>query len=514
MGQRIILFLYLFTCIPALCQPFYPGPTRRWVTGYSDEIFGPAFGEFIINSQNQGPNIEPFASDSIGLTIDATAINDRNGNMVFYSNGLRVGDSHGHLVENGDSLSSSGNALWVASDAEFGTFHSQSHLIIPFPGDTSRFFFVHTTVYSGILGSVGSGMPLVLWYSILHTDQTGHLKMEKKNKVLIQDTLELGFLAANKHANGRDWWVIAKQHAKSRYYAFLFSPDSIFTYDYPFDPIDCTFGGNQPRFSPDGETFAYHSENCRLRIYDFDRCNGTMNNFRWVTNSPVAPSILQGGLSFSPSSRYLYVNSLFDLCQYDMQSPNIAQSRKLIYSYPTSSPIIDVVSGFPTWLFLHTPAPDGKIYISGTNGVTLLSVIFYPDTVWNEVNFLPFALNLPKIQAGTSPYWPNYQLGPLIGSGCDSLGGIITGISSPEIDFLKIFPHPAHTETRLSFAPLGSTGGTLKILNIHGQFIKGYKLAPWSSEFDLPCEELPSGIYYLNLHHDGKTYGKVLSIVH
>ena len=55
----------------------------------------------------------------------------------------------------------------------------------------------------------------------------GAVDSTQKYIVAIQDTMN-GGIAACRHANGRDWWVVAQKHDTDTIYKILFSPISCY----------------------------------------------------------------------------------------------------------------------------------------------------------------------------------------------------------------------------------------------------------------------------------------------
>ena len=67
-------------------------------------------------------------------------------------------------------------------------------------------------------------------------------------------------------------------------------------------------------------------------------------------------------------------------------------------------------------------APDGKIYMSSTSTIRSLHVIHQPDEPGSACQFQAYGLPLPARNSFSVTYSPNYRLGPLDGSSCDTLG--------------------------------------------------------------------------------------------
>jgi hypothetical protein len=67
-------------------------------------------------------------------------------------------------------------------------------------------------------------------------------------------------------------------------------------------------------------------------------------------------------------------------------------------------------------------APDGRIYLVPPAGSSeFIHVIDRPDLPATDVRFLQHHINLTKPNGRTAPNLPNFRLGPLDGSSCDTL---------------------------------------------------------------------------------------------
>lgn len=45
-----------------------------------------------------------------------------------------------------------------------------------------------------------------------------------KNYILINDSMNVGKIAACKHGNGRDWWIVIHRVNTNRFFKFLLTP--------------------------------------------------------------------------------------------------------------------------------------------------------------------------------------------------------------------------------------------------------------------------------------------------
>jgi hypothetical protein len=173
-----------------------------------------------------------------------------------------------------------------------------------------------------------------------------------------------------------------------------------------------SFSGGQIVFSPDGSKFIRFTPGNGLDVYDFNRCDGLLSNA--IHEHPM--SVLAGGCAVSADSRFVYVPNNQQLFQYDLRAANILSSRELVAQYDGH------LDPFPTNFYQALLGPDHRIYISATSTVRSLHVIKYPERKGKDCEVLQHSLQLPVFKGKTMPNIPNFRLGPLDGSPCDTLG--------------------------------------------------------------------------------------------
>jgi hypothetical protein len=99
-------------------------------------------------------------------------------------------------------------------------------------------------------------------------------------------------------------------------------------------------------------------------------------------------------------------------------------------------------------------APDGRIYFATGNGTKYYHVIERPDELRDSCRVRQHGLKLKAYSLGI-PYYPNYRLGALAGSLCDTLPKQV-GIGEVEgnATALRVYPMPAQTEVTIDYAEL------------------------------------------------------------
>ncbi len=341
----------------------------------------------------------------------------QEGNLLFYTNGLYINDKLHHPMANGGDLNP---GLYAFDMGDLGYILPQGALILKHGTIPHNYYLVHADL-NYPTSQVG-------WHSshlyYTHVDMelnNGLGKVVEKNKVVINDTLATGKITAVRHANGRDWWILFHKIAgANEYYRVLLNSYGLVNLGTDTTGFSIPQEGvGQSVFSPDGSIFARVntislSIGQYVDIFYFDRCTGLLSDHTQIHYDDNAYS---AGIAISPNSRYLYVSSFLNLYQFDLQAADVAASKKKIATYDN---FLD--NGIPTQFYLTQLAPDGKIYINAPNGVRYLHVIHQPNLPYPECNVEQHAVHLPTRNAASMPNFPNYRLGPLDGSPCDTLG--------------------------------------------------------------------------------------------
>jgi hypothetical protein len=336
-----------------------------------------------------------------------TSFSDSSGNVLSYTNGVHIGNSAWEIMENGDSIT---DALEAG-----GELHPQWLLILPYPeGQKKQIFFYEQEAFTSAL----SVHATKLRYCIVDMEENFGLgKVTERDVLLIEDTLTVGKINAVRHANGRDWWVFVNEERSNRFYRILVDPNGIHLMGNQTIGSMVYDGVGQSVFSSNGEHYAIYNTvssvlGAYIDLYDFDRCEGLFYNHRqyhFIERN-------WGGGAFSPNSRYLYINYFTKAFQYDLEAADVWASVEQVAEYD------GFLDPFNTTFFIMQLAPDGKIYSSSTGSVSSLHVIHYPDQPGEACQYQQHGIELPTRNTFSMPTFPNYRLGPLDGSPCDTLG--------------------------------------------------------------------------------------------
>jgi hypothetical protein len=474
----IVLFFYSANCIGQ-------GVTNNWVMGYYSNL-GYPWGGTNINFINGFPDTS-YEYREMDFYVSNGVISDTSGNLLFYTNGIYVANASGDTMLNGSNL----NPGPFADNYQDGMPLPQGNLVLPVPNNPGKYYLFHETdTYMPTLTK-----PLELFYTVIDMSMDGGLGgVVLKNQIVLQDTLEMGELSATKHANGRDWWILFHKVFSDMFYKLLVTPYGINIYTQNIGTIRNEYGGTSG-FANDGSMFAHYNANTDLDIYDFDRCTGLLSNFIHV---PINDSALYGHPVFSPNNKILYVPSTTYVYQFDLTAANI----------PASMQTIAVWDGFcypwpplATNFFMGQLAPDGKIYICALNGTSFLHVINKPDSLGLTCDLQQHSIFLPTYNFCTIPNFPNYFLGPIPGSSCDSLTSVQeNGNNTIPI---RINPNPAQNTFYLNYElPYGKTA-VATLFNTIGEAVLSKTLYWYFGYLQIDCSSLSNGVYIVKVETKG-----------
>ncbi len=455
-----IIFPVFFSliCIEANAQ----GKNHYWLIGYNVQLGIPQ-----VTSTKARLHIDTTSLTIIPETrkmpFRATQgnISDESGNLIIASNGCWIANATGDTMLNGGGLILDNLTSGWCDDVT-GLPIPHGNVILPFPGDSTKFILVHQQ-YNG------------LYYSLIDLALDGGLGgVVQKNISFLQDSISYGFSAC-KHANGRDWWIIALKDNSNMLYKILFTPDTISSITTQIVSPQLTFGtAGQPVFSSDGSKFAftcgYGGPNGwhDVRVYDFDRCTGNLDSLTYIYDSTG----MGFGLAFSPNSNYLYHSKWNTIYQVDLSTFNqatVAINDGYYSPYPP----------FQTDFAFMYLAADGKIYISSGNSVIDMHLINSPDSVGLACDVQQHSIHTPCFFVRSNVLHPNYYLGPVIGSLCDSLG---LGMNEELHDFrFTATPNPNNGSFKISYLMPQNKKGKLEIFDINGRRVYEMNLPQWST---------------------------------
>ena len=438
-------------------------------------------------STTNGSIVSP---DSFMMTFWSAQANisDANGNFLMASNGIFIMNAAGDTMLNGSGLNPNpGTAAYANSGIPF----THSNLLLPFPGDSNGYILLHQTF--SIIGDFPSDR---LFYTRIDMTLDGGLGgvTQQKNWLFHYGDVDMG-LAACRHGNGSDWWIIAQKAFSDTLLIFLLNPQGINFHSYQSFGFPATDGNaGTPKFSANGDRFAYVTGKPLggsvyyhdVRVFNFDRCNGVLSNAQLL----IIDNAAGFGNEFSPSGRFLYTSSSQNIYQFDLDAANVQASKIGVALYDG---FYSPYPPFATDFFCITRRADGKLYVSTANSTLTMHRIEFPDSLGLACDVQQHSIPLPCYAFRADVNHPNYNLGRWSGSPCDTLAWV--GNEEIENDFkMRLYPNPSQGEVRLIYLLPQGESGLLEIYNVEGKRVYSQALPPWSTLQELSLN-LPSGLY-------------------
>jgi hypothetical protein len=486
--KKIFILLSLLLFFFSTCNS--QGISNIWMGGYGNQIGNPPWGGWEMNFFSGSPVIT-YENRAIDFDFTGTTIADSAGNFLFATNGVTIMNSVGDTMLNGTGLSPStySSPQWFGD----GLRIPQATLILPLPGSANIYYLFHMT-WDTI------SIPAYAYYfycSIIDMNLDGGKGgVIVKNHIILTGLFSSNGISACKHANGRDWWINIHDSYGTGLHFFLLQPSGV-SFSHTQN-LNYREGVGSYCFSPDGTKFGGYNTVDDFEIFDFDRCSGMLSNFRHV---PINDSMVTFGCSFSPNSKFLYGSSIRYLYQVDATS----------YQPDTTLITVGIWDGSfynnaAATFSIQALAPDGKIYVTTGSTTPIMHYIEHPDSLGIACNVQQHSITLPVFNSRTVPNHPNYFLGPLVGSLCDSLVGLNELSLSP----IKIQPNPTQGLFQIVYPPQ-SQNGSMELIDLFGKIIVVEQIPPWSQLKNVDISELSSGIYILKIRWGNNVvYGKVM----
>jgi hypothetical protein len=375
-----------------------------WIFGYDYNQGGLKEG---IRFQFDDSLVISYEGRAMEFYTTSACLSDSSGNLLLYSNGCYIENADGAEVEGSSGLNP-GILYDIYCSVGAGYNIPMGMIVLPDPLNTALKHFFHYP-----LVNTQNSVTKNLLHTLVDLAANGGLGTTVyKNQPVIFDTISYDGMHAVRHANGRDWWVIASKYQSDKYYALLLTPYGISVNEQSIGEPTWSGAGGQMTFSPDGTKMARFNTRDDLRIFDFDRCMGTLSNPIFIPVEDNADNEFFAGLAWSADGRYLYAAEIKRILQFDTWASDIAASMTIVAERPPSPA--------PTLAYLEL-GPDGYIYGKSVGGEWCVHRIKHPERggLASEVQQCYYNLDYPYINL---PHFPNFRLGPIDGSSCDTLG--------------------------------------------------------------------------------------------
>jgi gliding motility-associated-like protein len=317
-------------------------------------------------------------NSALNTTEGSSSISDAAGNLLFYTDGIKVWDNTNTQMPNGFGL------LGDVST-------TQSALIVPNPGN-ANLYYIFT------LPAEGAGS---FCYSVVDmTLNSGKGDVTTKNTVLKSNVTEKQ--TAVYHCNSHDIWVTIHEAGTNAFYSYLVTNSGI---NAPVishvGPVHTDVHG-QMKFNTSGTRIALARDTVitptsppnpgtgvgYIDVFDFDNATGLVTNPLVLTSSHQKTY----GVEFSPDGSRLYagyydVAASSTLVQFDLTAPNV-QNAMIQLQNSSDNDIYSLQLG-----------PDHKIYIPRKVS-PFVDVINSPNLQGLACNYTMSAVNIDPLGMG------------------------------------------------------------------------------------------------------------------
>ncbi len=355
------LLLCLAILALAICSINAQNAAKNWVFGQGAKI----------NFNSSTPSVS--ALTTINAGEGSSSISDSNGNLLFYTDGIRVWDRNNNQMPNGFGLL--GNS-------------SSTHSALIVPCNCGKYYIFTTDAAEN---NYNNG----LRYSVVDMAANGNLGdvvPASKNTLLMMRASEK--IAGISDGNG-GFWVVAHHMGDNLFISYHILAGSNCALNPQgtgiISAVGSTFTGGagygqgQMKISPDGTRLAVAGLNpvptSFLELFQFDTTTGIVSN---LANSTVRDTSPNGfyGVEFSLDSKALYATTIYGtnfLYRYNISGNTLP--RTLIYNFGNGNYIIGALQ----------LAPNGNIYLVRFQN-NFLHVLSNPNALNGGWSTTPFFL--------------------------------------------------------------------------------------------------------------------------
>jgi gliding motility-associated-like protein len=334
------------------------------------------FGERAQLNFNSGNPQATIMPGSINLPNGVASISDENGQLLFFTDGIRIW-SGGYYFLN-DATDLSGN-----------NFSSQSSIIVPQPGNPDRYYVFTVDMYIPPVFNKGVRYSVVERINFAWT-------ITQKNEILLNSNAQKITSVANDDKTV--FWVVAHGYAAAsgnRFFAYKIDAAGL-NITPSISVAGSNHAGNENnnagymKASPDGNRIALVIPHDGIvELFDFDKAGGTIT---LAQGSGAGAFNYPFGLEFSPDNSKLYMttsplgDNINYLYQFDLNTTNYFSNPFVVHQYA-----VNQFEGADSLMGALQLAPDGKIYMAkfrkGVIGKQSIGVIYNPNRPGAECNY-------------------------------------------------------------------------------------------------------------------------------
>jgi gliding motility-associated-like protein len=319
------------------------------------------------------------------FNFGSASISDKNGQLLFYTDGQYVYNKL-HQVMPSCGLSGLMGIQFSATPI----------MIIPYPAHDSLYYIFYVENWWA-----ANYVPR-LRYSIVNMNLQNGLGDLDQMDILVNNDFIAPKFTAVLHCNKRDVWLVGHYRESDRYFSYLITKAGLSSSPVLSLGNMVTGAGlkGHMKSSPGGDKIAtaYRGSMDCIELMDFNNQTGELTNSKTITVTPSWNYPLSFhdtgpyGVEFSPSGKYLYVSSTYDVQPSGYAFGHIHQfdvSSNTVTTIQASRVLIDSTRQLPGFAGMQL-ASNGKIYIA--TYTEYLSCVNNPESQGSACNFVRLQL--------------------------------------------------------------------------------------------------------------------------
>jgi len=329
-----------------------------------------------------GAQVNVLPDSEMNTPAGCSSISDKQGNLLFYTNGKTVWNKEHQIMENGDALSGE-------------EVINQTSIIIPKPDSEEIYYIFSTRVNESTSGQLTSEG---VYYATLEISNTFPLGKVLSNFSVLRDSSSQRITALH-HKDGKSIWVITfgkePGNRNGPYNTFLIYKidDTTIAPPIKFVVEETKSSNGAMKGSPNGKLIAIADYSDQfVYFYNFNNETGIITtNSKFFTDTALSSPKSPYGIEFSRNSKILYYSGLVggstgSINQYVIENPFpddplFSQKKELFSSSGTQFGSLQL-------------ANDSKIYVAlfneGTNDITSsdkIGVLNFPEEIGFESQY-------------------------------------------------------------------------------------------------------------------------------
>jgi len=480
----LLLLCYVVSISSQSKQDYY------WGFGSDqDPLPGLQATEFDFNITPFEPRVRQGSDQALRFDQNNASICDKEGNLLFYTNGCAVANRFHDMMPNGDSINAGVffEYFW-GGNCITGYPGTQDITILPDPGNADGYYIIHKPLEFDTV-TFDLFLQFIKYSYIDMSLDGGRGDVIAKNRTFYEGDVVWSYLTSMRHANGEDWWIINPIFPDG-YVIFLLDADGIHLDHVVNGPEwnsdGFTSASGDARFSPDGKKYAFFNKYDGLHLYDFDRETGELSGLEQLPFS-IPEGARFATCEWSPSSQFLYLIERDTVWQLDTTIEPVEDGLVFIGEYdggmdPTFSNFKESALG-----------PDCRIYIRPGSSTLSFHVIQYPDEKGIACGFEQRAIRLPYISSvGSFPNFPRFRVDEE--DKCDpSIVSAFGEVVYYRRDLIT-YPNPVSDILTIEL-PEGVGDGMIYVLDMQGQMVHSQEVSVLTGSMQLSMVSLPGGMY-------------------